>query len=98
MKSFLTGLAAGLAIGYLTAPRSGIETRDKLKKTADEQTKGLKDQWNKTVSQAKDLVETVKAQVGMGQSPPNLFADMESGKMDPYKADANDQNEAVKVN
>jgi gas vesicle protein len=97
MKSFLTGLAAGIAIGYLTAPRTGKETRDQLKTTADEQTRGLKDQWHKTVSQAKDLLETVKSQVGMGQSEPNLFADMESGKMDQYKDDASYQKQALKA-
>ncbi|MBC3784173.1 YtxH domain-containing protein [Spirosoma utsteinense] len=97
MKHFLTGLAAGLAVGYLTAPRSGKETRDQLKSTADEKTKGVKDKWNKTVPQVKDLVETVKAKVGMGQSTPNLFAEMESGRMDKYKVDANNQQEAVKA-
>ena len=88
MKSFLTGIATGLAIGYLTAPRSGKETLSQLKNTADEQTKGLKDQWSKTVPQVKDLVETVKSKVGMGQSTPNLFAEMESGKLDQFKEDA----------
>lgn len=97
MKSFLTGLATGLAIGYLTAPHSGKETRDQLKNAADEQTKGLKNQWDKTVSQVKGLVDTAKSQVGLGQSAPNLFADMESGKMDKYKDDANYKKEQVEA-
>jgi gas vesicle protein len=97
MNHFLTGLAAGLAVGYLTAPRSGKQTREQLKTTADEKIKGVKDQWNKTVPQVKDLVETLKSQVGMGQSTPDLFADMEAGKLDKYKVDANNQPEAVKA-
>jgi gas vesicle protein len=97
MNHFFYGLAAGLAVGYLTAPRSGKETRYQLKSTADEKTKGLKDAWNKKVPQVKDLIETVKAKVGMGESTPNLFAEMESGRMDKYKVDTNNQQEASKA-
>jgi len=98
MKRFLTGLATGLAIGYLTAPRTGKETRDQLSKAADEQAKKLKEQWEKlkeqgekTLSQAKELIEDVKSTAAKSKPKPepNLFADMESGKMDKYldKAD-----------
>lgn len=97
MNHFLTGLATGLAVGYLTAPRSGKETRDQLKSTADEKSKGVKDKWNKTVPKVRDLVETVKTRVGMGQTIPNLFAEMESGRMDKYKVDVINQQEALKV-
>lgn len=88
MKSFLTGLATGLAIGYLTAPRMGKETRQQLADAADKQTKGLKEQWGKTVSQAKQVVEDVKTNSGLFKSEPNLFADMESGTMDQYMDEA----------
>ena len=46
MKRFLTGLATGLAIAYLTAPRSGRQTRTQLTDRANQQTKRLKEQWN----------------------------------------------------
>lgn len=88
MKSFLTGLATGLAIGYLTAPRTGQETRQQLADATDKQSKGLKEQWDKTVSQAKQVIEDVKTNSGLFKSEPNLFADMESGTMDKYLDEA----------
>lgn len=88
MKSFLTGLATGLAIGYLTAPRTGQETRQQLADATDKQSKGLKEQWDKTVSQAKQVIEDVKTNSGLFKSEPNLFADMESGMMDKYLDEA----------
>ncbi len=89
MKRFLTGVATGLAIGYLTAPRSGKDTRRQLTDMSNQQTKGLKNTWDKTVSQTKQLIDTAKSSVGTSKPQPNLFADMESGKMDKYldKAD-----------
>lgn len=89
MKSFLTGLATGLAIGYLTAPRSGQETRRQLTDAANQQSKGLKDQWNKLASQAKQAVENAKSSLSANSSKqePNLFADMQSGKLDKYLDD-----------
>lgn len=80
MKGFLTGLAAGLAVGYLTAPRSGKDTRDQLKDMADQQTKGLKDQWTKTTARVGQLVDTAKSQFG-SQSVPTIYerADMNPG-------------------
>lgn len=73
MKGFLTGLATGLAVGYLTAPRSGKETRQQLTDTANEKTQGLKEQWNKTSSQVNQLVSDVKSQLGSGKTPPSVF-------------------------
>lgn len=88
MNSFLTGLATGLAIGYLTAPRSGKETRDQLTEAVDKQTKSLKDQVNKTTGQVTKLVDDVKSQVNSAKPKHNLFADMEQGKLDRFKDDA----------
>ncbi len=81
MRSFLTGLATGLAVGYLTAPRSGKETRQQLVDTANKQTEGLKAQLDKTVSQAKDFMNKAKSQTGTSSSTPNTFADIESNKV-----------------
>ena len=84
MKSFLTGLATGLAVGYLTAPRPGRATRDQLTEAAHQQTKNLKEQWAKTVSQVSQLAERAKSSRGTSKPEPNLFADMEAGKLDRY--------------
>lgn len=81
MKNFLTGVLTGVAIGLLTAPRTGKETRDKLTEAANKQTDDLKGQWDKTVSQAKELLENVKSQAG-------VFADKAENKVDEYKNDA----------
>ena len=51
------------SIGYLTAPKSGKDTRNDLLEAANDQTKGLKDQWDKTVSQAKETFDNVLSQV-----------------------------------
>lgn len=84
MKFFLTGLATGLAVGYLTAPRPGKETRDQLRAAANRQTRTLNEQWSKTVAQAKQLADSAKANLGSSKPEPNLFADLEAGKLDPY--------------
>ena len=68
MKHFLTGLAAGLAVGYLIAPHSGKNTRKHLATAADNQKKEIEEtlhriesQWGKTADQVKHLIETVKS-------------------------------------
>lgn len=81
MANFLTGVLTGVAIGLLTAPRSGKETREKLTEAANKQTEGLKEQWNKTVSQAKETLANVKSQAGG-------LANEAQGKFDQYKNDA----------
>ncbi|MFD2935072.1 YtxH domain-containing protein [Spirosoma flavum] len=88
MKGFLTGIVTGLAIGYLTAPRSGKDTRSQLTEAATQQTKGLKEQWNKTVARGKQMVDDVKTNSGLFKSQPNLFADIQSGKLDKYMNEA----------
>ncbi|WP_460978716.1 YtxH domain-containing protein [Spirosoma knui] len=79
MRGFVTGILAGLAVGYLTAPRSGKETRDKLTDEANKRSKDLQDQWNKNVAQVKDGYEQVKSQVnqyvGQAQEKVNQFKD-----------------------
>ena len=68
MKHFLTGVATGLAIGYLIAPHSGKNTRNHLATAANNQKMDLEDQWHriesqwgKTVEQVKHLIDTVKS-------------------------------------
>lgn len=88
MKSFLTGLATGLAIGYLTAPRSGKETRDQLAEAANKQTEGLKGQWEKTTAQVNKLIDDVKSQAGLAADKASVFADQANTKFDQYKDEA----------
>ena len=52
---FLTGLAAGVAVGILFAPNSGVETRDLIGRKADEGKAALKEQGLRFKRQAKDL-------------------------------------------
>ena len=79
MRGFLTGVLTGLAVGYLTAPRSGKETRDKLTEEANKRSKDLQDQWNKNVTQVKEGYEQVKSQVnqyvGQAQEKVNQLKD-----------------------
>jgi gas vesicle protein len=84
MKLFLSGLAAGLGIGYLMAPRSGKETRDQLSQAATKQTEALKDRWSDVSAQVKQSINDLKTSSGLFKAKPNLFADMESGKLDKY--------------
>lgn len=57
----LTGLVAGVAIGLLTAPASGSETRQKIADSANNMRKKLRSIAGKTMDELdelKDLVET----------------------------------------
>lgn len=48
------GLAAGLALGYLTAPRSGKKTRKIISNEVDSQMKSLGKEVDKRLADAKD--------------------------------------------
>lgn len=87
MKNFLRGLAAGIAIGYLTAPRSGKETREQLSDTVN----GMKEQWDEAKVQITELIEDVKAQVGVTSA--DDLANKAERKFDQYKHEVNDKKE-----
>ncbi|AUD06755.1 YtxH domain-containing protein [Spirosoma pollinicola] len=74
MIRFFTGLASGIAIAYLTAPRSGKQLRhtlvDSTRQTV-EKGKQIKNQWDITIAQVKTLLRVV--QVNTGLSLPNLL-------------------------
>lgn len=89
MKNFLRGLAAGIAIGYLTAPRSGKETREQLADTVD----GMKEQWAETKTQLTELIEDVKAQVGVTSA--DDLANKAEHKFDQYKQEATQKKDYV---
>ena len=69
LLGMITGVAAGVTIGYLTAPQSGRKTRKKLADSLEEQTHaftpGIKNEWNKTIAMAEELVTKVKAEAGI---------------------------------
>ncbi|SFE89773.1 YtxH domain-containing protein [Spirosoma endophyticum] len=68
-SGILTGVLTGLAIGYLTAPESGKKNRKKLGDALEERTGGfmqeIKDQWNKTVALAEEVLTNVKDEAGI---------------------------------
>jgi gas vesicle protein len=65
LSGLITGLAAGLAIGFLFAPRSGKDLRKKIAGTVEDQTKGVQEQWHKTKAQAKETIDSIKTNVGL---------------------------------
>lgn len=101
-RDFLTGIITGVAIGLLTAPRSGKETRDKLTEEANKRSGDLKGQWEKGVSQAKEGFEQAKTQVKEGfeqaKTQVNQYADKAKEQYDQYKNQAQNtqEKEAVK--
>jgi len=52
---FLTGLAAGVAVGVLFAPHAGAETRDMIGRKAEEGKSALKEQGLRLKKQAKEI-------------------------------------------
>ena len=86
--SFLRGVLAGLAIGYLTAPRSGKETRDKLTKQAND----LQGQWEEGVAQVKSQIDSLtgkaEAKVDQYADKAENYANKAENKFDQYKNEA----------
>lgn len=60
MTRFLTGLIAGLAIAYLTTPKSGKQTRDMLTSLAKDEAEDIRI-IQKAVSHPNDEVDQVKS-------------------------------------
>lgn len=66
--SIAIAASAGLAIGYLTAPRSGKRTRAKLMDEFDDAKHALEDAANKKLNEAKKaLSQTIEAQQSNGK-------------------------------
>ncbi len=101
-RDFLTGILTGVAIGILTAPRSGKDTRDKLTEEANKRSADLKDQWEKGVSQAKDTFEQTKSQVQQGfeqaKGQAEYMADKAKSDFDTMKDKVANKGEQAKDN
>lgn len=59
----LTGLVAGVAIGLLTAPASGSETRQKIADSADSMRRKLRSLTGKTIDELDELKELVETEM-----------------------------------
>jgi len=60
MKSFLAGLGTGIALGVLFAPRSGDQTRQQLRESADQLTDSAREQLGRVQEYAGDLQERAR--------------------------------------
>lgn len=65
LSGLLTGLFAGLAVGFLFAPRPGKELCKQIAGTVSDQTKEVRNQWDKTKAQAKETVDNIKTNIGL---------------------------------
>ena len=91
MKNFLRGLAAGIAIGYLTAPRSGKETREQLSDTMN----GMKDQWDEAKTQLTGYIDDIKGQVSKPGNNEFSGEAQVQNKFDQYRHDASQTRDFV---
>ncbi|UXP32530.1 YtxH domain-containing protein [Reichenbachiella agarivorans] len=68
MIALIGGAAAGLATGYLTAPRAGKKSREKLSKEYDITKKSLEQAATKKLAEAKSILnETIEKQAQNGK-------------------------------
>jgi len=83
-SGLLIGAVIGAAVALLYAPKSGEETRQKLKDLADEQKDNIKNQWDRTKETATEAVNTAKEKV-------DSFAQRASNSVDKYADKAVDK-------
>jgi gas vesicle protein len=78
LSAFLLGLGVGIGIGILFAPKSGEETRDYLRKKANEGTDLLKQRGVDLKQTAADWVD--KGKEALNRQKENLADALEAGK------------------
>lgn len=71
------GITAGLVAGYLTAPRSGKKTRQRISDEVDSQMKSIEDTYKNQISKLKkDYNEQVKELTHTGKDVLNKTKEM----------------------
>ena len=83
MKSFLTGLGTGIALGVLFAPRSGDETRQQLRESADELSGRAREQLGRVQEYTGNLQERAR---DIGRRATELAEDTRSQLRDTARA------------
>lgn len=75
--SITIAIAAGLAYGYLTAPRSGKRTRARLMDELDDAKHTVGDAANKKMEEAKKVIyKTIKTQQNKGKEAINKLKEV----------------------
>ncbi|WP_420151762.1 YtxH domain-containing protein [Spirosoma sp.] len=97
LAGLLTGLLAGLTVGFLFAPRSGKDLRKQIAGTVNDHTKDVQQQWDKTKEQAKQTIATIKTNVGKAsdKAEDEFGRYVEKAKQDARKAEK-EADEALK--
>ena len=95
-RDFLTGILTGVAIGILTAPRSGKETREKLVEEANKRSVDLKDQYGKVKEQAGQYVEQAKDQFDKVKEQANQYVGQAKEQFNQAKGQAQSEFDANK--
>ncbi|SMD32793.1 Gas vesicle protein [Reichenbachiella faecimaris] len=76
ISTFIIGAGAGIAAGYLTAPRSGKESRDKLVDESKEYKDALEKAATQKLSEAKSMLnKTIKEKAAQGKEILDQVAD-----------------------
>lgn len=76
ISTFIIGAGAGLAAGYLTAPRSGKDTREKLVDESKEYKDALEKAATEKLAEAKSILnKTIKEKSSQGKQLIDKVAD-----------------------
>jgi gas vesicle protein len=82
MIAFLSGLGIGVAVALLFAPKSGEETREWLKDTAEEGVERLRRQGRESLEQLHDVVAVGEMKMAKALRTSREVLDSVAGKLD----------------